>query len=169
MKDNFARLVLYMIKRPAPKPSDLQPDCDTRSSSTNKRWSAKMKSNSLSIVQDMWSRKWTSPSRNQKAENPASWLNEWKVIFTCQKGEFIFHNSTKSETEAGCLTFGVQDRYRISKEKVLPSCFESLRRMAHMRVGLQCGAKRCPNRIPILLTDRINTTRRKLWCHARTS
>jgi hypothetical protein len=56
-------------------------------------------------------------------------------------------------------------RYRISKEKVLPSCFESLHRMAHMRVGLQCGARRCSQ----FLTDRINTSRRKLWCHARTS
>jgi hypothetical protein len=65
---------LYDSIRHAPKPSDLQQDCDTRSSSTHKRWSAKMKSNSLSIVPDMWSRRWTPPSRDHRSKPPAHWM-----------------------------------------------------------------------------------------------
>jgi hypothetical protein len=58
-----------------------------------------------------------------------------------RKGEFLVHVSTNQER-------GWLISYRVSKEKVLPSCFESLLRTAHMRVGLQCDAKRCPKPDP---------------------
>lgn len=100
--------------RHAPKPSDLQPDCDTRSSRTNKRRSAKMKSNSLSIVQDMWSRiryGHLPVEESQKQRTPPI-EREGRSLSSEKKRRVYLPQSYQPGTEPACFSLWITGQYR---------------------------------------------------------